>query len=305
MKIMSMDQGPLVSVILPTYNRAHMIPVAIESVLNQSYKNWELIIIDDGSRDNTKSAVATYMERDDRIKYHFQSNGGAGAARNTGLRMAKGDYVTFLDSDDQYLKDKIWKQLNLILKDDKIKVVLCQCRILQDGKEIEIKRPRKSSGLYDAILSGEPEIYAQTPLLFLERKFLFDHQIFFDESLPAMEDWDFMVSVSKHTNNDVVDEILYEMILHNEAHVHVKNNIVAARLMMYKKNLEFYILNKSLGRQWLKKSLKYVVYFDLYEHTELLLNAYQPGWRLILIKQFLKNVPRNMFLRRVFCDLIG
>jgi glycosyltransferase involved in cell wall biosynthesis len=93
----------LFSIVIPTYNRAHLISRAIDSVVNQTYKNWELIIVDDGSTDNTKELVENYTRKDNRIRYVYQENAERSAARNKGVENAKGEYVCFLDSDDYYL----------------------------------------------------------------------------------------------------------------------------------------------------------------------------------------------------------
>lgn len=96
---------PFFSIILPTYNRAHFLPKAIESVLKQTFEDWELIIVDDGSTDNTKEVVAKY--NDSRIRYFFQENQERSAARNNGIDQAQGEYICFLDSDDYYLPEKL------------------------------------------------------------------------------------------------------------------------------------------------------------------------------------------------------
>ncbi|HAY70893.1 MAG TPA: hypothetical protein DCX89_03305, partial [Saprospirales bacterium] len=95
----------LFSIIMPTYNRANMIGIAIESLLKQTYNHWELIIVDDGSVDDTRKVVGIYSARDNRIKYVFQMNQGESAARNVGLLEAKGDFISFLDDDDYYLEN--------------------------------------------------------------------------------------------------------------------------------------------------------------------------------------------------------
>lgn len=97
--------NPFFSIIIPTYNRAGLLPVAIESVINQSFKEWELIIVDDGSKDNTRQVVAGYT--DSRIKYIYQDNAERSAARNNGIKNALGTYICFLDSDDYYLPDRL------------------------------------------------------------------------------------------------------------------------------------------------------------------------------------------------------
>jgi GT2 family glycosyltransferase len=105
---------PLVSVVIPTYNRAYCVGGAIDSVLAQSHQNVEIILIDDGSTDNTRDFVAEKYGKDSRVKYHYQSNGGVTAARNVGLKFAQGDYIALLDSDDQWKPWKLELQLECL-----------------------------------------------------------------------------------------------------------------------------------------------------------------------------------------------
>ncbi len=105
----------LISIITPTYNCGRFIGETIESVINQTYKNWEMIIVDDCSRDNTKDIVNKYAQNDDRIKYHLlETNSGAAIARTKAMELAKGDYMAFLDSDDLWFEDKLEKQLKFM-----------------------------------------------------------------------------------------------------------------------------------------------------------------------------------------------
>lgn len=105
---------PLVSVIIPSYNSAIFLPEAIDSVISQDYSNWELIIIDDGSTDETASLVSKYLSKDDRISYFFQTNQKMASARNSGIRLARGKYVAFLDADNIFLPDKLSKQVSFM-----------------------------------------------------------------------------------------------------------------------------------------------------------------------------------------------
>lgn len=100
--------SPLVSVIIPTYNRGYVITRAIHSVLSQSYSNYELIIVDDGSYDNTKDILHAYTQH---IQYIYQSNAGVSVARNVGIRTSKGQWVAFLDSDDEWLPEYLESQI--------------------------------------------------------------------------------------------------------------------------------------------------------------------------------------------------
>ncbi len=103
--------SPKVTVIIPTYNRAHLIKDAVESVLNQAYQNFELIVIDDGSTDNTKEFLRGYK---DKLRYLYQENQGRSAARNYGINLAKGEFIAFLDSDDIWFPDKLARQVPIL-----------------------------------------------------------------------------------------------------------------------------------------------------------------------------------------------
>jgi glycosyltransferase involved in cell wall biosynthesis len=104
-------KNPLVSVIIPTYNRCELVTKAIDSVLTQTYKNYEIIVVDDGSKDNTKEILQPYM---DKIRYIYQENSGCSSARNSGIRSAEGEWIAFLDSDNQWLREKLVRQMECV-----------------------------------------------------------------------------------------------------------------------------------------------------------------------------------------------
>lgn len=105
----------LVSVIMPAYNCGDFIGIALDSVINQSYKNWEVIVVDDCSTDNTADVVQEYIKKDNRIKYHkLDKNSGAAVARNKAVDLATGKYIAFLDSDDVWFPEKLTKQIGFM-----------------------------------------------------------------------------------------------------------------------------------------------------------------------------------------------
>jgi len=107
--------APLVSIVVPTYQRAHLVAETIRSVINQTYGHWELIVVDDGSRDDTEAVVTGF--KDSRIRYiAIDHTGSTGSVRNAGIKLALGEYIAFLDSDDLWRPDKLTFQLNLCLK---------------------------------------------------------------------------------------------------------------------------------------------------------------------------------------------
>ena len=111
----------MISIIVPTWNRRALLPRCIDSVLSQSYSNWELIIVDDGSTDGTSTLLEKYTREDKRIRYlQLDGNTGVANARNIGVNAAKFDYVCFLDSDDEWREDKLEKQYKIILSEDNI-----------------------------------------------------------------------------------------------------------------------------------------------------------------------------------------
>jgi len=132
------DNKKMVSIIIPTYNRGKYIREAIQSVLNQTYQNFEIIVSDDGSTDNTKEVVESFNDR--RIKYFWNKNSGLPAvARNIGIKKSSGKYIAFLDSDDLWLAKKLEKQINEFEKNENIGLV-CSHRIYFDEKKEWIKK---------------------------------------------------------------------------------------------------------------------------------------------------------------------
>lgn len=107
----SRNTSPLVSIVLCTYNRRNLLPRALHSVREQTYRNWELIVIDDGSTDDSESLLRTFARSERRMKYRRHANKGLASSRNAGLKLARGTYVTFLDSDDEYTPGHLAKRV--------------------------------------------------------------------------------------------------------------------------------------------------------------------------------------------------
>jgi glycosyltransferase involved in cell wall biosynthesis len=189
----------MISIIIPTYNRASFLKEAIQSVLDQDYflssdpvYLFELLIIDDGSTDNTKKIVKAFG---DRVKYHYQANKGISASRNLGLQLAKGDYIAFLDSDDLWTRAKLRMQMNLM--DSLSGAEVCYTEEMWIRKGIRVnpkKKHQKHSGwIFDKVL----------PLCLLSlssalfRREVFEEVGHFDEELPVCEDYDFGIRVTQ------------------------------------------------------------------------------------------------------------
>lgn len=120
----------LVSIILPTFNRAEYLPRALNSILNQTYKNWEILIIDDGSEDETLNLVKNYINNDVNIKYHFHENRGAAYSMNVGMINSKGNFITFLGSDDEYLPNHLQLRVEYLLQNENIDLLHSPAKII-------------------------------------------------------------------------------------------------------------------------------------------------------------------------------
>jgi len=203
------NQAPKVSVILPTYNRVHLIGRAIQSILNQTYQDFEIIIIDDGSKDDTEKIIRGFQEKDKRIKYiRFEENKGAAAARNAGIKMSKGEYITFQDSDDEWVIDKLEKQMKIIETSSENIVVYCGFwRIDGDEKTYipDIKISNREGNIHKELLKRN---FIGTPSILLLKKNL-EKIGMFDENLSRLQDWDLVIRLSRYYNFILIDEPLY------------------------------------------------------------------------------------------------
>jgi len=140
-----------VSVVIPTYNYAHFIGEAIESALAQTYLIAEIVVVDDGSTDNTEEVVTAFGEK---VRYIRQENSGVSAARNNGAKNSSGDFITFLDPDDAWLPEKIERQIAKFREDDSIGLVHCGMREFdsETGETIQLHLDGEEGWVADALL---------------------------------------------------------------------------------------------------------------------------------------------------------
>lgn len=180
---------PKVSVIIPTYNCARYLPEAINSVLNQTYQDLEIIVVDDGSTDNTRTITGEYIDKfSEKIRYFYQENKGPGAARNIGIQQAKGEYICFLDADDLILSGSINKRINFFEKNRELTMVFSDFTLNFDSSEIINANLRKNNFLN--LLNGSIESKNNNEII-LNSKFLID---FFKRNMPV---WTGTVMIKK------------------------------------------------------------------------------------------------------------
>jgi glycosyltransferase involved in cell wall biosynthesis len=198
-----MPVAPLVSVIIPTFNRADFLREAIDSVLAQTEKDFELIVVDDGSTDQTKEMLAAYGER---ILYLFQTNAGASAARNLGIRQAQGRFITFLDSDDLWLPKKLSRQIEWMAAHPDLMLCYTEEIWIRRGARVNQKKIHAKVGgwIYPLCL---PRCII-SPSSVLMRRELFDAAGLFDERLPICEDYDLWLRVASRFEVGFIPEPL-------------------------------------------------------------------------------------------------
>jgi len=182
--------APTASVIIPTFNRAAFLREAIDSVLSQTEKDFELIIVDDGSTDATREMVATH---ENRMRYFYQPNAGASAARNLGIRHAAGKFITFLDSDDLWLPKKLARQIAWMSTHPEIMLCYTDEIWIRRGVRVNQKKIHAKAGgwIYPLCL---PRCII-SPSSVLMRRELFEAVGVFDEQLPICEDYDLWLRV--------------------------------------------------------------------------------------------------------------
>jgi glycosyltransferase involved in cell wall biosynthesis len=194
-----MNNAPLVSAIIPTYNRAHLVGEAVDSVLGQTYGNIEVIVVDDGSTDDTQAELKRYGNR---IRVITQQNAGPSAARNLGIDASRGEFVSFLDSDDLWLPSKIERQVKLMQEAGE-SVPCCLCNILMQWNDREIASFEISSlksSVPEGIWSNAAEVLATRFVLFnqgaMVRREVLNAIGSFDESLRLLEDYELALRLS-------------------------------------------------------------------------------------------------------------
>lgn len=236
------EKNPAVSVIIPTYNRHRLLSQAIESVLNQSHEDYELLVIDDASEKPPDSIIQSYS--DSRIRYiKKDKNEGACKARNTGIRKSCGEFIAFLDSDDIWEPDKLTKQLEVFKNNPGVGVVYTGTKIVRQNREYIGHIPSERGNIFRKQLLRDQ--VAPTSAVMV-RKSCFDRVGMFDPSLPARQDYDMWIRLSREFDFDFVKYPL--TIIHRSHTGRISNNInsrIEAQLKLLKKlNKEFHIMSK-------------------------------------------------------------
>ena len=229
----------MISVIIPLYNAARFIEETLRSVQGQTYQDWECIVVDDGSTDNSADIVCSISQTDNRIKYICQTNAGPSAARNNGMKLAKGDYIQFLDADDWFPPDRFEKMLKAY-QDVKDNVILLSKICL--GSEHDIHRhseysKNKFNSDFDfkQLYGGFGYDFAFIPGAVLFRRSFLEN-VSWNEEMKASEDWDYYLQLAN--KGYIFRQIDEELFVYRVVRGSLSNN----SLLIYKTN--FVILQR-------------------------------------------------------------
>lgn len=293
---------PMVSVIIPTYNCAYYVSKAINSVLNQTYKNYEIIIIDDGSVDNTKIIIEQYLMYPN-VHYIYQKNKGLAAARNTGIRNSTGEYIALLDADDYWSSQKLEKQMEIFESNPDITLVHSNMYLLNENDDKNFKKYSmnlnynglSSNMLFKKLLFWEADILAPTIVI---KKIAFERIGYFDENLSYIgcEDREFCLRVTRVFKTFFLDEYLaYYMIR--------SNSMCRDEIKMQKARA--YVIQKTVNETphfKNKKRVKEIIYSKL--HFRIALNYFKERELKEALKNFLISLKYDFFNLKTYIFIL-
>ncbi|MCO7175210.1 glycosyltransferase family 2 protein [Sporolactobacillus kofuensis] len=203
-----------ISVIIPTYNRGKFTVEAVKSILAQTYKDYEIIVVDDGSTDDTKEKLKVFGNK---ISYIYQKNKGPSAARNTGIQHAEGKYIAFCDSDDRFLPNKLEKQMNFIKEHPKCRFLYSwYYNVNEKGEITKLRKPfscKHQEQLQYCLFARRFTIRTSTLLL---SKKCFKKAGLFNEKYWYSQDWDMWLRLAAYYRGYCLEEPLSEYWLHGE-----------------------------------------------------------------------------------------
>lgn len=204
---------PTVSINLCCYNSEKYLRETLESIVNQSFNDWELVVVNDGSADTTESIIFEYRDKGYPIVYKYQENQGLGAARNEAIRQSNGEYIAFVDHDDLWLPKKLEKQIELFNQNDKLGLVYCDTMFFNEKGDLfniyaKDKPPR---GMAFSQLLRKYVLSLETVLI---RKKVLESTGVFEPKMTMAEEYDLFLRIAYKYPIDYVDEVLAKYRIH-------------------------------------------------------------------------------------------
>jgi len=304
---MNESKVPRVSIVTPTFNRSRFIPRLVKNVFSQTYQDFELVIVDDGSTDNTRELLEQYIrEYPSRIQYIFQTNQGAGMARNTGIKNAKGKYIAFLDSDDEWMPEYLDRTIAVLEKGDYQWTVTGARRIDidKDGKEIDSQLIKcnlqlfghffkRELSLYEALLTGN--VVGETSRIVVLKEALLSVGGFKDR-LKLSQDYELWLRLAK--NN-------YKLFITDEPLVLYRKSVDSVTKTRLVEGLRYGFEIISLySKDAIKMDPQYRKFYGekLWGYARDILHEQNKDY-LLIFKCILKSLQFDFNLKRVFISI--
>jgi len=208
---------PEVSINLCCYNSEKYLRETIDSIVSQTYKDWELVVIDDGSRDSTEIIVKEYMGRDYPISYHYQENHGLGYARNQAIKRSRGRYIAFIDHDDLWMPEKLARQVRCFSQDDRVAIVITNVLQFNDKGQTALyyKQKKPVTGYVFRQVFGDNFICLSSAVI--RKDALNSLSEWFDERFKHIEEAELFARIAYHWHLAYVDEPLVKNRIHRES----------------------------------------------------------------------------------------
>jgi len=290
-----MQKDHLISIIIPCYNQAKFLDETLSSVFLQTYTNWECLIVNDGSPDNTAEIAKKWVQKDNRFKYFFKENGGVSNTRNFGLERATGDYIQFLDADDLISNNKLELSLQWINNtvNENVQIVFTNFRMFSNNPKVTTE---PYCILNEAIFTYENMLYEwnetfSIPIHTVLIKKLLLQNVRFPEDMKAQEDWIFWVNLFK--NNPKVLFLDQNLALYriNPSSRTMSKDMLEDELKAYDyfrntlNEVEFHKLSKVLISRFYRKSRHFIKKYNNTKSS----NSYKVG-------NFIKKVLKRLYL---------
>jgi len=290
----------LVSVIVPTYNYGHLISETLTSIQSQTYENWECIVVDDGSTDNTGEVVTDYSARDSRIRYIQQENRRQAAARNNGIGHSRGEYFQFLDADDLIERKKLEQQVGLLAESPELDIVYSNVRYFDNENPANLRVANLNDQPWMPLITGAGKeillpivrnniMPVNAPLM---RRSTIEEIGPFNEILPPVEDWEYFIrcaAAGKRFHYADEEDIRALVRTHPESSSSDQRRMLRAEILM-RETIPSLLKDEDVARLNEERRAEITGLLGVEEHTN--------GWRAKAASQFLKASTMD---KRVRC----
>jgi glycosyltransferase involved in cell wall biosynthesis len=279
-------KSPFFSIVIPTFNRAHVIEKSIQSVINQSFNDWELIVIDDGSKDNTAAVIGKF--ENDKISYIYQKNTERSQARNNGIARARGEYICFLDSDDEYCAHHLNSFYNFIKANASPRgIIFSNPLVIHNGNE--------SKEAVAKFNDKDPLAYILKNSIIPDRVCI-HHEVFklyqFNPKIHIGEDTILWAQITNTFPIWHLDEFTVKYVIHEENSVNLKNNVYRNRLNGLLVLFDEDEIKKRLSAK-LKMQIISVCYYGIARHFELKRSFFKMTFNAVMSILYDLSSPLN------------